>query len=135
MTFITHGFRVSVVSDVRDLGSPLRFMLRRSSLVECEVVPNISRPKKSRLFLMHWMSVKLPDNFHMPEYSWPCRFHIIYVCARRAAIVTTRPFSLLCKYLQGNENGRVVTLLNLKRAVVPLFELSFLAKSQKLTSA
>jgi hypothetical protein len=32
MTFITHGFRVS---DVRDLGSPLRFMLRRSSLVEC----------------------------------------------------------------------------------------------------
>jgi hypothetical protein len=35
MTFITHGFRVSVVSDVQDLGSPLRFMLRRSSLVEC----------------------------------------------------------------------------------------------------
>jgi hypothetical protein len=39
MTFITHGFRISVVSDVRervrDLGSPLRFMLRRSSLVEC----------------------------------------------------------------------------------------------------
>ena len=39
MTFITHRFRVSVVSDVRervrDLGSPLCFMLRRSSLVEC----------------------------------------------------------------------------------------------------
>jgi hypothetical protein len=39
MTFITHGLRVSVVSDVRervrDLASPLRFMLRRSSLVEC----------------------------------------------------------------------------------------------------
>jgi hypothetical protein len=39
MTFITHGFRISVVSDVRervrDLVSPLRFMLRRSSLVEC----------------------------------------------------------------------------------------------------
>ena len=39
MTFITHGFRVSVTSDVRervrDLASPLRFMLRRSSLVEC----------------------------------------------------------------------------------------------------
>ena len=39
MTFITHGFQVSVVSDVRervrDLGSPLRFMLRRSSLVDC----------------------------------------------------------------------------------------------------
>jgi hypothetical protein len=42
MTFITHGFRVSVVSDVRervqDLGSHLRFMLRRSSLVECASV-------------------------------------------------------------------------------------------------
>ena len=39
MTFITHWFRVSVISDVRerarDLASPLRFMLRRSSLVEC----------------------------------------------------------------------------------------------------
>ena len=39
MTFIAHGFRVSVVSDVRervrDFGSPLCFMLRRSSLVEC----------------------------------------------------------------------------------------------------
>ena len=39
ITLITHGFRISVVSDVRerlrDLGSPLRFMLRRSSLVEC----------------------------------------------------------------------------------------------------
>ena len=39
MTFITHGFRVSVVSDVqervRDLASRLPFMLRRSSLVEC----------------------------------------------------------------------------------------------------
>jgi hypothetical protein len=26
--------------------------------------------------LMHWMSVKLPDNFQMREHSWPCRFHI-----------------------------------------------------------
>ena len=25
---------------------------------------------------MHWMSVKLPDNFQMREHSWPCRFHI-----------------------------------------------------------
>ena len=42
-----------------------------------KVVPYISRPKKSRHFLMHWMSVKLPDNFQMCEHSWPCRFHII----------------------------------------------------------
>ena len=40
--------------------------------------PNISRPKKSWHFLMHWMSVKLPDNFQMCEHSWPCRFHINY---------------------------------------------------------
>ena len=39
-------------------------------------MPNISRPKKSRHFLIHWMSVKLPDNFLMREHSWPCRFHI-----------------------------------------------------------
>jgi hypothetical protein len=25
---------------------------------------------------MHWMSVKLPDNFQMDEHSWPCRSHI-----------------------------------------------------------
>ena len=41
-----------------------------------KIVPNISRPKKSRHFLTHWMSVKLPDNFQMREHSWPCRFHI-----------------------------------------------------------
>ena len=35
MTFITYGFQVSVISDIQDLVSPLRFMLRRSSLVEC----------------------------------------------------------------------------------------------------
>jgi hypothetical protein len=28
---------------------------------------------------MHWMSVKLPDNFQMREHSWPCRFHIIMI--------------------------------------------------------
>jgi hypothetical protein len=70
MTFITHGFRVSVVSDVRervrDIGSPLRFMLRRSSLVECVSVH----------LLMYWMSWKLPYNFQIHEHSWPCLFHI-----------------------------------------------------------
>ena len=28
------------------------------------------------LTLMHWMSVKLPDNFQIREHSWPCLFHI-----------------------------------------------------------
>ena len=39
---------------------------------------DISQPKKSRHYniLMHWMSVKLPDNFQTGEHSWPCRFHI-----------------------------------------------------------
>jgi hypothetical protein len=41
-----------------------------------KVVPDISRPKKSRHFLMHWMSVKLPDNFQIREHSWPCLFPI-----------------------------------------------------------
>ena len=41
-----------------------------------KVVPDISQPKKSRPFLMHWMSVKLPDNFQIREHSWPCLFHI-----------------------------------------------------------
>jgi hypothetical protein len=25
---------------------------------------------------MHWMSVKLPDNFQIREHSWPSLFHI-----------------------------------------------------------
>jgi hypothetical protein len=31
-----------------------------------------SRPKKSRHFLMHWMSVKLPDNFQMKPARHEC---------------------------------------------------------------
>jgi hypothetical protein len=26
---------------------------------------------------MHWMNVKLADNFQIREYSWPCLFHIM----------------------------------------------------------
>ena len=44
-----------------------------------KVVPDISRPKKSRHFLILWMSVKLPDNFQIREHSWLWRFHIIHV--------------------------------------------------------
>jgi hypothetical protein len=46
---------VSVVSDVqervRDLGSPLRFMLRRSSLVECVSVLHGTKKKSSPIYL------------------------------------------------------------------------------------
>jgi hypothetical protein len=33
------------------------------------VIPDISRPQQSRQFLMHWMSVKLPDNFQIRELT------------------------------------------------------------------
>jgi hypothetical protein len=63
MTFITHAFGVSVVSDVRervrDLGSPLRFMLRRSSLVECVSV-------------LHVMCLQCTDIFFIHQYVQPC---------------------------------------------------------------
>jgi hypothetical protein len=44
-------------------------------------IGTISRPRyisaqKTWHFLMHWMSVKLPDNIQIREHSWPCRFHI-----------------------------------------------------------
>ena len=48
-----------------------------------KVVPNISRPKKSRHFLM-----KLPDNFQMSEHSWPCRFHIKFKNIKQANKMT-----------------------------------------------
>jgi hypothetical protein len=63
MTFITHGFRVSVVSDVQervqDLGSPLRFMLRRSSLVECVSV-------------LHGTCLQSAEFFFIHQYVQPC---------------------------------------------------------------
>ena len=67
MTFITHGFRVSVASDVRERvwdkvtsGSPLRFMLRRSSLVLCDSVLHGSRCLQS------------VDFFFLRQYVQPC---------------------------------------------------------------
>jgi hypothetical protein len=59
MTFITHRFQVSVVSDVRDLGSPLRFMLRRSSLVECVSV-------------LHGTCLQSAEFFFIRQYVQPC---------------------------------------------------------------
>ena len=63
MTFITHGFRFSVVLDVRekvkDLGSPLCFMLKRSSLVECVSV-------------LHGTCLQCADFFFIRQYVQPC---------------------------------------------------------------
>jgi hypothetical protein len=64
MTFITHGFPVSVISDVRervrDLASPLHFMLRRSSLVVCytERVYNV---QKKKISISMWNHVTVID--------------------------------------------------------------------------
>jgi hypothetical protein len=82
MTFITHGFRVSVVSDVRervrDLGSPLRFMLRRSSLVECVSV-------------LHGTCLQSAEFFFIHQYVQPCLSknpkYIFYTIKNRNIIV------------------------------------------------
>jgi hypothetical protein len=56
---------ISVVSDVqervRDLGSPLRFMLRRSSLVECVSV-------------LHGTCLQCADFFFIHQYVQPCLY-------------------------------------------------------------
>ena len=36
-------------------------------------------PKNLDTILMHWMSVKLADNFQICEHSWSCLFHITFV--------------------------------------------------------
>jgi hypothetical protein len=63
MTFMTHGFRVSVVSDVResvrDLGSPLPFILRRYSLVE-------------RVSVLHGTCLQCAELFFIHQYVQPC---------------------------------------------------------------
>jgi hypothetical protein len=76
MTFITHGFRVSVVSVVRErvqdlqkvhVGPPLRFMLRRSSLVECvKVLHGTCLQCVKFLFIHQYVQPCLSKN---PEYG------------------------------------------------------------------
>ena len=62
MTFITHGFRFSVTSDVRervrDLTSHLHFMLR-SSLVECVSV-------------LHGTCLQCAEKKYIHQYGKPC---------------------------------------------------------------
>ena len=69
MTFITHGFRISMVSDVRervrDLGSPLHFMLRRSSLDEC-VTRNVFTMRRI-FFIYQYVQPCLSKN---PKYTF-----------------------------------------------------------------
>jgi hypothetical protein len=62
-TFITHGFRVSVVSDVRERVRDFRItfalMLRRSSLVECVSV-------------LHGTCLQSVEFFFIRHYVQPC---------------------------------------------------------------
>ena len=46
-------------------------------------------PKNLDTILMHWMSVKLADNFQLCEHSWPCLFHIIYIHLKYTIIRVT----------------------------------------------
>jgi hypothetical protein len=96
MTFITHGFRVSVVSDVRerirDLGSPLRFMLRRSSLVECVSV-------------LHGTCLQCVEIFFIHQYVQPCLSK-----NPKYTFYTIKSSLTLAYYWKGSENDRVVTI-------------------------
>jgi hypothetical protein len=76
--------------------------------------------------------VKLPDNFQMREHSWPCRFHIIAEILLKVPQKVSRYFGPT--YI-GDDLFLGPNLVSFNRAVGPLLELSFLTKSQKLTSA
>jgi hypothetical protein len=62
MTFITHGFRVPVVSDERERVRDFRItfaLLRRSSLVECVIV-------------LHGTCLQSVEFFFIRQYVQPC---------------------------------------------------------------
>ena len=69
MIFIIHGFQVSVVSDVkervRDLGSPLHFMLRRSSLL----VPST---RSSGVLVLHGTCLQSVKKKFIQQYVQSC---------------------------------------------------------------
>jgi hypothetical protein len=49
--------------------------------------------------LMHWMSVKLPDNFQIREHSWPCRAgFILYNVTDRNSFSDTIPTCYLLSF-------------------------------------
>jgi hypothetical protein len=85
MTFITHRFRVSVVSDVRervrDLGSPMRFMLRRSSLVECVSVLHRTCLQCTEIFFIHqYVQPCLSKNPKYTFYAIKSSLMLTYYC-------------------------------------------------------
>ena len=74
MTFITHGFRVSVVSDVqvrervRDFRMTFALMLRRSSLVECvSVLHGTCLQSVDFFFIRQYVQPRLSKN---PKYTF-----------------------------------------------------------------
>ena len=60
-------------------------------------------------FFLKFVCVDALTHTLLQKHTSLCTESAIY----NLSIVTTRPFSLTCKYLQGSENGRVVTIDNL----------------------
>ena len=66
---------------------------------------------------MHWMSVKLPDNFQMREHSWPCRFHIIFY--ELALLLIICPFPAILFSLSASYNLIIFYELALSLVICP----------------
>jgi hypothetical protein len=54
---------------------------------------------------MHWMRVKLPDNFQIREHSWPFLFHINKIKNSKKNIAIT----LSKSDIETAERGTIVT--------------------------
>ena len=50
--------------------------MRLDSALKKKSSPIYLGPRNLHTILMHWMSVKLADNFQIRKHSWPCLFHI-----------------------------------------------------------
>ena len=80
---------------------------------------------------MHWVRVKLPDNFQIREHSWPCLFHItvdIKVCTRETIWIFFRS-SLGSIQISQCSFSLSESLLTSEKADDPLYELPVWLKS------
>jgi hypothetical protein len=70
---------------------------------------------------MHWMSVKLPDNFQICEHSWPCLFHIknsLYTNYASGLFVVQYKALNLSKDLDHNNNAFFSLMVKIVGSVV-----------------
>jgi hypothetical protein len=120
MTFITHGFPVSVISDVHvrervwDLASPFRFMLRKSSLVECVSVFQGTCLQCAEKIYIHQYVKPCEEN---PRYTFltiksSLRSHIIGIIVGSYLTLLTAfvelSFSSVGRAVAGNVRGPVI---------------------------